>query len=104
MAGRDQLARRRQTYRAELTRAILDRAGVQLREVGPSTLSVHQIARDLQMASPAIYRYFPSRNASRDALLTALIIEGNDELADAVEAADPAVARHDRLDLRWRAV
>ena len=55
--------------RAELTRAILDRASVQLAEVGPAALSVRQIARDLEMASSAVYRYFPSR----DALLTALL-------------------------------
>lgn len=86
--------------RAQQTRAILDRAGSQLRDVGPAALSVRQIARDLEMASSAVYRYFPSR----DALLTALIIEGYDDLADAVECADAAVRQRGRLDLRWRAV
>ena len=62
--------------RAELTRAILDRASVQLAEVGPAALSVRQIARDLEMASSAVYRYFPSR----DALLTALLIQAFDDL------------------------
>ena len=73
--------------RAELTGAILERAGVQLAEVGPAALSVRQIARDLEMASSAVYRYFPSR----DALLTALIVEGYDDLGEAVEAADAGV-------------
>ena len=86
--------------RAELTRAILDRAGEQLAEVGPAALSVRAIARDLGMASSAVYRYFPSR----DALLTALIIEGYDDLAAAVEAADAGVTKRGRLDLRWRAL
>lgn len=86
--------------RAQQTRAILDRAGSQLRDVGPAALSVRQIARDLEMASSAVYRYFPSR----DALLTALIIEGYDDLADAVESADAAVRRRELLDVRWRAV
>ena len=86
--------------RAELTRAILDRAGEQLAEVGPAALSVRAIARDLGMASSAVYRYFPSR----DALLTALIVEGYDDLAGTMEAADAGVARRDRLDLRWRAL
>ena len=86
--------------RAELTRAILERAGAQLAEVGPAALSVRQVARELEMASSAVYRYFPSR----DALLTALIIEGYDDLGDAVEVADAAVRRRDRFDLRWRAV
>ena len=86
--------------RAELTRAILDHAREQLAEVGPAALSVRAIARDLGMASSAVYRYFPSR----DALLTALIIEGYDDLAGAMEAADAGIARRDRLDLRWRAL
>ncbi len=70
--------------RAELTRAILDRASVQLAEVGPAALSVRQIARDLEMASSAVYRYFPSR----DALLTALLIQAFDDLGQAVEDGD----------------
>ena len=70
--------------RAELTRAILDRASVQLAEVGPAALSVRQIARDLEMASSAVYRYFPSR----DALLTALLIRAFDDLGQAVEDGD----------------
>ena len=86
--------------RAELTRAILDRARDQLAEVGPAALSVRQIARDLEMASSAVYRYFPSR----DALLTALIVEGYDDLGEAVETADASVRRRDRFDRRWSAV
>jgi AcrR family transcriptional regulator len=81
--------------RAELTRAILDRAGVQLAEVGPAALSVRQIARDLEMASSALYRYFPSR----DALLTALLIRAFDDLGQAVEDGD---RRAERGDLRGR--
>jgi AcrR family transcriptional regulator len=81
--------------RAELTRAILDRASVQLAEVGPAALSVRQIARDLEMASSAVYRYFPSR----DALLTALLIRAFDDLGQAVEDGDRSA---DRDDLRGR--
>ena len=82
--------------RAELTRAILDRASVQLAEVGPAALSVRQIARDLEMASSAVYRYFPSR----DALLTALLIQAFDDLGQAVEDGDGSAARDD-LRGRW---
>jgi AcrR family transcriptional regulator len=81
--------------RAELTRQILDRASVQLAEVGPAALSVRQIARDLEMASSAVYRYFPSR----DALLTALLVQAYDDLGEAVEAGDRGA---DRADLRAR--
>lgn len=85
--------------RAELTRAILDLAGQQLAEVGPAALSVRQVARELEMASSAVYRYFPSR----DALLTALIVEGYDDLGSRAEQADAACPAA-RTDLRWRAV
>jgi AcrR family transcriptional regulator len=81
--------------RAELTRAILEQATAQLAEVGPAALSVRQIARDLEMASSAVYRYFPSR----DALLTALLIQAYDALGHAVEDGDRAA---DRDDLRGR--
>jgi len=82
--------------RAELTRQILDRASVQMAEVGPAALSVRQIARDLEMASSAVYRYFPSR----DALLTALLIRAFDDLGEAVEHGDASAARDD-LRGRW---
>lgn len=83
--------------RAELTRAILERASVQLAEVGPAALSVRQIARDLEMASSAVYRYFPSR----DALLTALLVSAFDDLGQAVEDGD-AGAERDDFRGRWR--
>jgi len=86
--------------RAELTRAILDSAGRQLLEVGPAALSVRAVARELGMASSAVYRYFPSR----DALVTALLVEAYDELGDAVEAADAAAGDPGDLLARWRAV
>jgi AcrR family transcriptional regulator len=83
----------RAVARAELTRAILDRASAQLGEVGPAALSVRQVARELEMASSAVYRYFPSR----DELLTALLVRAFDAMGEAVEqgaaAADPDWAR-----------
>ncbi len=88
----------RQRVRAELTAAILESARRQLAEVGPTDLSLRAISRDLDMSSSAIYRYFPSR----DALLTALIIEAYDDIGASVEAADAAVDRDD-LAGRWRA-
>ncbi|WP_018254186.1 TetR/AcrR family transcriptional regulator [Salinispora mooreana] len=61
-----------------------------------ANLSLRAVARDLGMASSAIYRYFPSR----DDLLTTLILEAYVALGDAVEAADDAVDRDD-LRERW---
>lgn len=84
--------------RAQLTHAILERARDQLGEVGPAALSVRQIARELGVSSSATYRYFPTR----DALLTALIIDAYDELADAVE--DAGQAESDSIRARWRAL
>src|SRR3954453_19784345 len=85
--------------RPALTRATLERARVQLAEAGPASLSVRQIARELEMASSAVYRYFPSR----DALLTALLIQAFDALGAAVEAGARAAGRAE-LRERWTGV
>lgn len=89
----------RAVARRELTRAITTEARRQIAEHGADGLSLRAIARELGMASSALYRYFPSR----DDLLTALIIEGYTALGDAIDAAD---ARVDRRDLhgRWLAM
>ncbi|MDN5851595.1 MAG: TetR/AcrR family transcriptional regulator [Actinomycetia bacterium] len=83
--------------REQLTRAILDNARQQLAKVGPAQLSLRAVARELGMSSSAVYRYF----SSRDSLLTALIIEAYDELGEAAESADAAVARRTSYALRW---
>ena len=61
-----------------------------------ANLSLRAVARDMGMVSSALYRYF----ASRDDLLTALIIDAYNALGDAAEAGDAAVK--DRGDLRGR--
>ncbi|MFZ2015844.1 MAG: WHG domain-containing protein [Nocardioides sp.] len=61
-------------------------------------LSLRSVARDLGMVSSAVYRYFESR----DALLTALIIDAYDDLGAATERAEVAVRRSD-LRGRWLA-
>ncbi len=65
-----------------------------------ANLSLRAVSRDLGMVSSAVYRYF----ASRDDLLTALIIDAYNAIGEAAEAADAAVA--DRADPmgRWVAV
>lgn len=55
----------------------------QLREVGAEDLSLRAIAREVGMSPAGLYRYFDGR----DALLTALITEGFDDLADHLFAA-----------------
>lgn len=84
--------------RVELTRQIRECGRRQLASVGPGELSLRAIARELGMASSAVYRYFPSR----DHLITAMLIECYDELGEAVEQAESAV-RRDRLRKRWLA-
>jgi AcrR family transcriptional regulator len=84
--------------RETLTREILAAARVRLASAGPAELSLRAVARDVGMVSSAVYRYFPSR----DALLTALLVECYDELGTAVEEAEAAVARDD-LEGRWLA-
>lgn len=85
--------------RAEITSEILDAGRRYLATEGASGLSLRAIARDLGMASSAVYRYV----ASRDELLTKLIIDAYDSLGSAAEAAEAEV---DRADLagRWAAV
>jgi AcrR family transcriptional regulator len=60
-----------------------------------ANLSLRAVARDMGMVSSAIYRYF----ASRDELLTALIIDAYNAVGDAVESTE---ARVDRADFRGR--
>ncbi len=84
--------------RAEMTERIKQVARRHLAENGPN-LSLRAVARDLGVVSSAVYRYF----ASRDELLTALIIEAYDSLGEAAEQAEAAVARRD-LAGRWLAL
>jgi AcrR family transcriptional regulator len=88
----------RARVREELTREIKDAAGRQLAELGAAALSLRAVARELGMASSAVYRYF----ASRDELLTALIIDAYDAVGSAAEEAEAAVDRPDHLG-RWLA-
>ena len=91
----------RQIARAELTKAITDAARRQLAEVGPSALSLRAVARELGMASSAVYRYV----ASRDELLTILIIDTYDAIGEAAEAADDrAIAAGADAGARWLSV
>lgn len=96
-AGRARTVRER--AREQITAEILAAARIRLTESGPGELSLRAVARDVGMVSSAVYRYF----ASRDELLTALLVLAYDELGEAVEVADAAVA--DRRDVigRWRA-
>lgn len=58
---------------------------------GAAALSLRAVARDLGVVSSAVYRYVESR----DELLTLLVVDGYDELGDAVDAALATVDRSD---------
>ncbi len=81
--------------RAELVDEIKASARSQLSEVGASELSLRAVARELGMASSAVYRYF----ASRDELLTALLIDAYDAVGVAAEEA--AADRRGGFEARW---
>ncbi len=88
----------RERARAELTREIKEVARRHLAETGAADLSLRAVARELGIASSALYRYFPSR----DALLTALIVDAYDAVGERAEAAVAAVPEED-WSARWRA-
>jgi len=58
--------------------AIKQTAWKQITELGAPALSLRAIARELKITAPAIYNYFPDR----DALVTALIIEAFTSFGD----------------------
>ena len=89
----------RERTRAEITGQILDAARRHLATEGASGLSLRAIARELGVSSSGVYRYV----ASRDELLTRLIVAAYDALGAAAEAQEAAVARAD-LASRWSAV
>lgn len=68
-----------------LQEAIKETAWKQIAEVGAPALSLRAIARELKITAPAIYNYFPDR----DALVTALIIDAYTSFGDSqLEARD----------------
>jgi AcrR family transcriptional regulator len=89
----------RERARAEITSEILDAGRRHLATDGATGISLRAIARDLGMASSAVYRYV----VSRDELLTRLIIDAYDSLGEAAETSEAAADRADLLG-RWTAI
>lgn len=87
---------RRARLREELTQQIEAAALAQLQTHGAEGLSLRAVAREVGLSAPGMYRYFDSR----DALLTALIAAGYDDLADhviwAVDGSDQPLSGSDR--------
>ncbi len=89
----------RERVRHALTNEIKEVALAQLASGGGTALSLRAIAREMGMASSGLFRYF----RTRDALLTALIIDSYSALAQAAEAAEVMV--HEKsVEDRWMAI
>ena len=84
---------KREDARQRIEAQIVELGRRQLATVGAAGLSVRAIARELGMVSSAVYRYV----ASRDALLTLLLIDAYSDLADTVGQARAGT------DNGWRA-
>jgi AcrR family transcriptional regulator len=84
---------RREAGRARNTAAILAAARREIAEHGGAGLSMRAVAREVGLVSSAVYRYFPTR----EALLTAMIVESYGNLATALEQVEPHPP-----DQRWR--
>jgi AcrR family transcriptional regulator len=89
----------RARVRAEMSAEIKEVARRHLAEDGAAGLSLRAVARDLGMVSSAVYRYF----ASRDELLTALIIDAFDAVGAAAEQAGRRTAGEGTMP-RWLAL
>jgi AcrR family transcriptional regulator len=88
----------RERVREEMTAEILAVARQHVALEGAAALSLRSIARDLEMAPSALYRYFDGR----DALLSALILGAYEALAaEAERAADEAERSARREVKRW---
>jgi AcrR family transcriptional regulator len=73
----------RQRFRAQIREEIKQTALRQLANSGPAGVSVNAIGKELGVSGPALYRYF----ASRDELLTELVIDAYNDLAITLRAA-----------------
>src|SRR5579884_2183214 len=79
---------KRRDTRERIEAQIIELGRRHLVEHGAAGLSLRAIARDLGMVSSAVYRYV----ASRDELLTLLLVDAYNDLADAVDRARDAMA------------
>lgn len=94
----------KKTQIPNLQEAIKETAWKQIAEMGAAALSLRAIARELKITAPAIYNYFPDR----DALVTALIIDaytsfGDYQLASRdAQAGDDPVGRLQAIGFSYR--
>jgi len=89
--------RRRDRVRRETYAEIKDLARRQMAENGAAALSLRNIAGQMGLTTPALYRYFDNR----DALVTALIVDAYADLGAARAAAAARRPRDDHAGRLW---
>ena len=92
----------RERYRAQVRDEAKQAALAQLAQGGPAAVSISAIGKQLGVSGPALYRYF----ASRDELLTELVIDAYHDLAESLAEAAGQAAGQDqpaRLEATARA-
>lgn len=80
---------RRERLRENTREEIKTIARKHMQEQGTAAISLRAIARDMGLTVTALYRYYPSH----DELVTALIVDAFNALADAMEQADNSQPR-----------
>ncbi|MFF0723192.1 TetR/AcrR family transcriptional regulator [Streptomyces sp. NPDC004134] len=83
MAAKTDSTTPRERYRAQVRAEVKEHAWDQIGTAGASALSLNAIAKQMGMSGPALYRYF----ANRDELITELIRDAYQSMADATRTA-----------------
>jgi AcrR family transcriptional regulator len=89
--GGDTVRTRREATRAATIQEIKDTALGLMRSQGTVDVKLSDVAREMRMSAPGLYRYFDGR----EGLLTALIVDALTDLADRVEKARDALPSTD---------
>lgn len=82
---------RREATRAATIQEIKDTALARMRSQGSVDVRLSDVARDMRMSAPGLYRYFDGR----EGLLTALIVDALTDLAERIEKARDQVPTSD---------
>ncbi len=91
---------RRERLRQNTIAEIKAHARRQMTENGTAAVSLSAIARAMEISAPALYRYY----ASRDELVTALIVDAFDDLAATLEAVSASLPEHEYGQRLYRVV
>lgn len=82
--------RPKRSHHADLRHALLETSRVLLDQVGPADLSIREVARRAGCTHQAPYHYFKDR----EALISALVCEGFEQLASAMRAVNDSADLH----------